>query len=124
MTTLFIRGRHFGVSTWISSQKLTAISTVARVNFRFLCVWRLRNYREIQALLEELSVIYPIAVLQEMYEQAIGDQEYSFWYINMVSKTKDNMFFVRFQHRKVYDDPSAADLHAQATMPMHSLGAT
>jgi hypothetical protein len=93
MTTLFIRGRHFGVSTWISSQKLTAISTVVRVNFRFLCVWRLRNAREIQALLEELSAIYPIAVLQEMYEQAIGDQEYSFWYINMVAKSKDNMFF-------------------------------
>ena len=38
LTTLFIRGRHFGCSCWISSQKLTAISTVARVNFRFLCV--------------------------------------------------------------------------------------
>jgi hypothetical protein len=37
LTTLFIRGRHFGCSCWISSQKLTAISTVARVNFRF-CV--------------------------------------------------------------------------------------
>ena len=27
LTTLFIRGRHFGCSCWISSQKLTAIST-------------------------------------------------------------------------------------------------
>ena len=43
LTTLFIRGRHFGNSGWISSQKLTAISTVARVNFRFMLVWRLRN---------------------------------------------------------------------------------
>jgi hypothetical protein len=38
LTTLFIRGRHFGCNCWISSQKLTAISTVARVNFRVLCV--------------------------------------------------------------------------------------
>ncbi len=36
LTTLFIRGRHSGSSCWISSQKLTAISTVARVNFRFI----------------------------------------------------------------------------------------
>jgi hypothetical protein len=78
MTTLFVRGRPFGVSTWISLRKLTAISTVARVNFKFLCVWRVRNYREIQALLEELSAIYPVAVLQEMYDQAINDQDYFF----------------------------------------------
>ena len=27
LTSLFIRGRHFGVSTWLSSQKLSAISS-------------------------------------------------------------------------------------------------
>jgi hypothetical protein len=110
MTTLFIRGRHFGLSTWISSQKLTAISTVARVNFRFLLVWRLRNYKEIQALLEELSAIYPIPVLQEMYHQAV-EEPYSFWYVQLVAKQKDDMFFVRFQSRQVYEDPALEDFH-------------
>ena len=38
LTTLFVRGRHFGSSCWISSQKLTAISAVARCNFRFMLV--------------------------------------------------------------------------------------
>jgi hypothetical protein len=103
MTTMFVRGRHFGLSTWISSQKLTAISLVARVNFRFICCWRLRNAKEIQALLEELSAIYPIPVLQEMYLQAV-DEPYSFWYINLVAKKREDMFFVRFQSRQVYDD--------------------
>jgi hypothetical protein len=74
LTMLFLRGRHFGCSCWISSQKLTAISTVARMNFRFLCVWRLRNQKEIVALLEELSAIYPIPTLHDMYEAAVSDE--------------------------------------------------
>ncbi len=103
LTTLFIRGRHFGSSCWLSSQKLTAISTVARVNFRFMLVWRLRNAKEIQALMEELSAIYPIKVLREMYETAISDESHSFWYINLVAKAKEDMFYVRFEEKMVVE---------------------
>ena len=103
LTTLFIRGRHFGSSCWISSQKLTAISQVARVNFRFLLVWRLRNLKEIQSLLEELSALYPIQVLHEMYQTAITDEDHSFWYINLVAKKKEDMFFIRFDHKMLLD---------------------
>lgn len=103
LTTLFIRGRHFGSSCWVSSQKLTAIASVARVNFRFLLVWRLRNQKEIIALMEELSALYPMQVLHEMYETAISDEDHSFWYINLVAKNKDDMFFIRFDHKMVYE---------------------
>ena len=103
LTTLFIRGRHFGSSCWISSQKLSAISTVARVNFRFMLVWRLRNQKEILALMEELSAMYPIQILYEMYEAAISDEDHSFWYINLVAKKKEDMFHVRFEHKMVLD---------------------
>ena len=102
LTTLFIRGRHFGSSCWLSSQKLTAISTVARVNFRFLCVWRLRNQKEIIALMEELSAIYPVKVLHEMYETAVAEP-HSFWYINLVQKRKEDMFYLRFEQKMIYD---------------------
>ena len=103
LTTLFIRGRHFGSSCWVSSQKLTAIATVARVNFRFMLVWRLRNQKEILSLMEELSALYPIQVLHEMYETAITDEDHSFWYINLVAKRKEDMFFVRFDHKMVWE---------------------
>ena len=102
LTTLFIRGRHLGCSTWLSSQKLTALAPVARVNFRFMCVWRLRNAKEIQSLMEELSALYPTKVLQEMYEMAT-DEPHSFWYINMVAKSKKDMFFVRFEEKMVLE---------------------
>ena len=103
LTTLFIRGRHFVISCWLSTQKLTAISQVARVSFRFMCVWRLRNAREIQSLMEELSALYPPNILYEMYEAAISDEDHSFWYINLVAKRKEDMFFVRFENRMVYE---------------------
>jgi hypothetical protein len=103
LTTLFIRGRHLGSCCWLSSQKLTAITSVARVNFRFLCCWRLRNYREIEVLMEELSALYPKQILWEMYETAINDEDHSFWYINLVAMRKEGMFFIRFDHKMVYE---------------------
>ncbi len=104
LTTLFIRGRHFGSSCWLSSQKLTSISTVARVNFRFLLCWRLRNQKEVMALMEELSAVYPIPVLHQMYETALADEEHSFWYVNMVAKKKEDMFHIRFEHKMQLED--------------------
>ena len=103
LTKLFVRGRHLGSSCWLSSQKLTAIAPVARVNFRFLLVWRLRNQREIVSLMEERSALYPMKVLNQMYEAAITDQDHSFWYINLAAKTKDDMFFVRFEQKMVWE---------------------
>jgi hypothetical protein len=38
------------------------------------------------ALLEELSAIYPIPTLHEMYEAAVSDEPRSWWYIDLVAK--------------------------------------
>jgi hypothetical protein len=103
LATLFVRSRHFATSCWVSSQKLTAIASVARVNFRFMLVWRLRNFKEIQSLMEELSAIYPVNILHEMYETAISDEQYSFWYLDLVAKRKEDMFYVRFDHKMVLE---------------------
>jgi len=102
LTTLMIRGRHLGISCWVSSQHLRAISTVIRNNVKFMCVWRLRNAKEIAALMEELSALYPIPVLREMYESATTDAPYSFWHINMMVP-KEEMMMVRFEDHMVVD---------------------
>jgi len=103
LTSLMIRGRHFGVSTWLSSQKLSAISLVARVNFQFMLVWRLRNYKEIECLMEELSALYPKQTLHDMYEAAITDKDHSFWYVLLTAKKKEDMFFVRFEEKLILE---------------------
>ncbi|CAE7615840.1 unnamed protein product, partial [Symbiodinium pilosum] len=38
LDTLFIRGRHMQISTWVSSQKLRLISAAVRVNMQFICI--------------------------------------------------------------------------------------
>jgi hypothetical protein len=93
-----IRGRHFGVSTWLSTQKLSAVSLVARVNFQAMLVWRLRNFKEIECLIEELSALYPKKVLLSMYEAAVKEP-YSFWYILLTARRKEDMFFLRFDQK-------------------------
>jgi hypothetical protein len=104
LTTLFVRGRHGGISCWISSQKLCACSQIIRVNTRFMCIWRLRNKKELyDGVLYELSALYPIQVLQEMYEIAINDEDFSFWFIDLMKK-KEDMFYIRFEHKLVLDN--------------------
>ncbi len=65
-------------------------------------MWRLRNAKEIAALMEELSALYPIPVLREMYESAISDAPYSFWHINMMVP-KEDMMMIRFEHKMLVE---------------------
>ena len=75
------------ISTLVSSQKLRLISPTIRVNVQFMCIWRLRNRLELQSLLEEISAVYPVKTLEEMYQMAT-DEPYSFWYILFTAKKR------------------------------------
>ncbi len=48
--------------------------------------------------MEELSAIYPAMTLHEMCEATIGEP-HSCWYVNLVAKDRDDMFFMRFENR-------------------------
>jgi len=91
LASLFIRGRHGWISTLVSSQKLMAIATPLRVNATFICCFRLRNAKELDSLLEELTAIYPLDVLRQMHELAVKEP-YSFWFINLLHKKPEDMF--------------------------------
>ena len=97
LDTLFIRGRHTQVSTWVSSQKLRLISAAVRVNMQFLCCWRLRNQHELGAVVEELSALLPKEQLYRLYEQATREP-YSFLFVYYL-KPKNEMFHIRFEER-------------------------
>ena len=103
LSMLFMRGRHSMVSTLLSTQKYRAVSTMIRTNAQFLVCFRLRNAKELAALLEEISALYAPETLQRMYETATEDP-FSFWYILMTAKSKEDMFFLRFEQRMVAED--------------------
>ena len=72
LDTLFIRGRHLQISTWVSSQKLRLISAAVRVNMQFLCCWRLRNQHELEAVIEEQATLQlPLRLLSEAKESNV-----------------------------------------------------
>ncbi len=53
--SLYTRGRHNSISTIVSTQKLAAIHPTIRVNATSLIVYRLRNNKELESFLEEVS---------------------------------------------------------------------
>merc|ERR1712078_629585 len=93
--SLFTRGRHSGISTVVSTQKFTAIPPIIRVNATELLVFRLRNFKDLEAFLDEVSALVNKKALLQMYELATSEP-YSFLYVKMTSKSKKNMFMIRF----------------------------
>jgi hypothetical protein len=98
LNTLLVRGRHMQISTFMSVQKLRLAGSILRVNAQAICVFRLRNKLELDAIIEELSAVYSKDELHEMYELATSEP-YSFWYIHLAAKRREDMFFLRFEKR-------------------------
>ena len=62
-----------------------------------LFIYRLRNYGDLGSIVEELSAIYDKKTLLQIYHEAVSE-DYSFLYVNLMSKDKRKMFMERF-HR-------------------------
>ena len=78
--SLFTCGRHNSVSTLVPTQKFTAVAQVIRVNATVLCVYRLRNNKDLECLLDEVSGTVGRKELLEMYNLATKEPS-SFCYI-------------------------------------------
>jgi hypothetical protein len=100
LISLATRGRHFGVTWIISSQVLNLVGSVIRKNVRCMCIWRLRNQREIETICEELSGIYSKDEIMELYKYATAEA-YSFLFVRLDAKTRDDMFWLRFEKRLI-----------------------
>ena len=62
-----------------------------------LFIYRLRNYGDLEAMIEELSAVYDKKTLLQMYHEAVSE-EYSFLYVNLMARDKRKMFMMRFSH--------------------------
>ncbi len=100
LNTLLVRGRHMQISTFMSVQKMRLAGSILRVNAQAMCIFRLRNRLELDAIIEELSAVYDKNTLMEMYELATREP-YSFWYIHLAAKRREDMFFLRFEKRMI-----------------------
>ena len=71
--SLYTRGRHTFISSITSTQVFTALSPIIRKNATELYIYRLRNYRDLESLLEELSALFDKKTLLELYNIATGE---------------------------------------------------
>ena len=81
--SLYTRGRHSFISTITATQVFNALSPIIRKNATELYCYRLRNYKDLETLVEELSALYNKQELLEMYKEATKEP-YSFWYVNFM----------------------------------------
>ena len=97
--SLFTRGRHSSISTIVATQKFSCLATIIRCNATELYVYRLRNYTDLEKFMDEVSAVADKKTILELYNIAVGDQPYSFLYVNLRAKDVNSMFMVRFEKK-------------------------
>ena len=90
------------ISTITSTQVFNALSPIIRKNITQLYVYKLRNYKDLEAVLEQLSALADKKDLLEMYKLAT-DEPHSFWYINLIAKQVSDMFYIRFNRKMLLE---------------------
>ena len=75
------------ISTITATQKFSAIHPIIRVNATELYVYRLRNYKDLETFIEEVSAVYDKKSLLALYNAAT-EEPFSFLYVKLTSKSK------------------------------------
>ena len=102
LETLYVRARHFGVSTIVSSQKLKLMSPTVRVNLTALFIFRLRNHSDLlDGVIREYSALVDAKLLMAMYRSAVESKPYGFLFVDLLAKDIDHMFYSSFLSRFV-----------------------
>ncbi len=103
LPSLFTRGRHNNISTTVSTQKFASIHPIVRINAVALIVYRLRNNKEVESFLEEVSGLTEQKELLAIYKAATDD-EYKFLYVNLSARKVSDMFYKNFTGRIELED--------------------
>jgi DNA replication protein DnaC len=90
--SLYTRGRHSMISTITATQKFNAIHPIIRVNATELYVYRLRNMKDLDTFIEEISATIPKKTLMQIYERCTAEP-YSFLYVKLNAKSIHDMFY-------------------------------
>ena len=90
--SLYTRGRHSMISTITATQKFNAIHPIIRVNATELYVYRLRNMKDLDTFVEEVSATIPKKTLMQIYEKCTSEP-YSFLYVKLTAKSIHEMFY-------------------------------
>jgi len=63
-------------------------------------VYRLRNYADLKASIEEMSAVCDKQTILKLYRLAT-DPAFSFLYLNLDARKKEDMFYMGFSHKLI-----------------------
>ena len=102
LNSLYVRGRHNSISIVTSVQKVSTVPPIIRVNATHLFFFKVRNFKEIEILQDELSAVVRRNNIQEskkmvyrLYEIATAEP-FNFLYISLLEKDPSKMFMINF----------------------------
>ena len=84
------------IPTITSTQIYKGVSPIIRKNMTHLFIYLLRNFEDLEGIIEELGAIYDKRTLLQIYHEAISE-DYSFLYVNLMSEDRKRMFMEKFQ---------------------------
>ena len=99
---LYTRGRHSMVSTITSTQKFNVLAPIIRVNATELYIYRLRNWKDLETFIDEVSAVYDKKTLLELYNTATSEP-HSFLYVKLTAPSKKDMFFMNLSRKLVVE---------------------
>ena len=116
LNQLYVRSRHNAISITTATQRFNALSPIIRVTSRHLFLFRLRNYKEIETMVEEVSAVLikksaladtknlaeAKKIMLEVYNLAT-EEPYSFLFINLMKGDVNDMFYKRFDAKLIID---------------------
>jgi hypothetical protein len=91
LRTLYIRGRHNYISTITATQKFNALHPIIRVKATELFVYNIRNMKDLETFIDEVSAVLDKKTWLEMYHTATTEP-YSFVYVKLTAKNHEGMF--------------------------------
>ena len=95
---LYTRGRHSCISTITSVQGFSSLHPLIRKNATQLYVYRLRNYKDLETIIEELAALADKKTILKIYNSAT-DEAHSFLYVNLMELDRNMIFMKNFTHR-------------------------
>ena len=97
---LYLRGRHINVSVFVLTQYYRLLSPAIRTNATCLACFRMRNVKDLEAILEENSALVHKDKLKIMYEKAVS-KPFGFLLILLTERDVEKMFYSSFNARLV-----------------------
>jgi hypothetical protein len=99
LQTLFVRGRHFCITTVVCVQKFRVLNNLIRINCSDLLCGYIRSNADLDAIAEETSAVLPEGKKGFLKLYHFSTQErHSFLNCKLADPDRENTFWLRFDH--------------------------